>query len=491
MLSAFVIVSLTMLQQDTGQTSVSLLLQLSAQTANSSQPAASLPDFKTPTSAVWINSLWFLSLILSLTSALFGMIAKQWLREYMEWTTTSWLPQRTIALRQKRFEAFEEYKVPAIIATIPALLEVALILFFAGLIVFLWTINRTVAGVSIAAIGTSITLAILATVLPVFRRRCPYKSPTGWACLRLVWLMAGTWEGLREKVYWNSASDSYLERLAVYLKIHFEHYVSWRERDLASIGKDVISKEASDAFGGAEVCFVNHDGDVIDFESAHRNVDSVNIAALGRAFTWIHATSQNEPLLDAVLHCAVTRVTDDCSPLTLLAFDFSVAYQALGLEPGDVCAYLDYLYAITLEGDRVDHASLCHNWRDRLEYTGIGDSLDRLRRTQPHLVAQLAKMLTRDLNKLLSTIDLAHAYKNKESARFLMQMAALCTSITSRVNDDRSFVDCLAPLFLTLLDKDTPCRLPGLRSALFALLSLHPKIIVKLDDGRKSFIFGC
>lgn len=489
MLSAFVIVSLTMLQQDTGQTSVTLLLQLSAQTANSSQPAASLPDFQTPDSAVWINSLWFLSLILSLTSALFGMIAKQWLREYMEWTTTSWLPQRTITLRQKRFEAFDEWKVPAIIATIPALLEVALILFFSGLIIFLWTINRTVAGVSITAIGTSITLAVLATVLPVFRRRCPYKSPTGWACLRLVWLIAGTWERLRWKVYMGSPYGSRLQRLAEYLKIRFDHYVSWRERDFASTGKDVISKEASNALQSAEARFASNSGG-IDFRSARRDVDSVNIAALGRAFAWIHATSQNEPLLNAVIHCAVTRVIDDCAPLALLAFDFSVACQALGLEPEVVCNRLDRLYDITLEGDRVEHASLHPNWRDRLKDTVLSTSLDDLRRTQPHLVTQLAQTLTRDLNKLLRRIDLEPAYENKESARFLMQMAALCASITSKVDDDRSIVHCLATLFDKLL-YSTRCEFPGLRSTLFELFSLHPESNVKLHNIRKSFIFGC
>lgn len=488
MLSAFVIVSLSMLQQDTGQTSVSLLLQLSSQTANSSQPAASLPDFQPPNSAVWINSLWFLSLILSLTSALFGMIAKQWLREYMEWTTTSWLPQRTITLRQKRFEAFEEYKVPAIIATIPALLEVALILFFSGLIIFLWTINRTVAGVSIAAIGTSITLAILATVLPVFHRRCPYKSPTGWACLRLVWPIAGTWEGLRRKLYVRSPPGSHLERLAVYLRC--DKYSSWRERDFAS-GSAVLSKEASNTLRGAEVRFVSKGGVVIDFKSARRDVRSVNIAALGRAFAWIHATSQNEPLLDAVVHCAETRVIDRCAPLALLAFDFSVTCQALGMEPRWMCNCLDRLYDITLEGDRVEHASLRHDWRHWLDEFWLSTSLDRLRRTQPHLVTQLAKTLTRNLNELLSTIDLERAYENKASARFLMRIAAFCISITSKVNDDRTFVDCLAPPFLKLLDIDAVCELRGLRSTLFELLFLHPDSIVELDNSCKSFIFAC
>lgn len=143
--------------------------------------------------SVWINCLWFLSLVLSLTSALFGMIAKQWLREYMQWKTTSWLPQRFIALRQRRYEALMKWKVPAIIATIPVLLEIALILFFIGLAVLLWTINGIVTGLYTAAISVSVYFAFVTTALPSIWPRCPYKTPAGWAFLRTVWLLSASW----------------------------------------------------------------------------------------------------------------------------------------------------------------------------------------------------------------------------------------------------------------------------------------------------------
>lgn len=476
-----------MLQQDSGQTSVSLLLQLSAQTANTSLPAASLPDFHVSNSAVWVNSLWFLSLILSLTSALFGMIAKQWLREYMEWTTTSWLPQRTITLRQKRVEAFDEWKAPGIIAAIAALLEVALILFFAGLIVFLWTINHIVARVSIAAITTSVTLAVLATVLPVFRRRCPYKSPTGWACLRLAWLLAGAWNALWWSVYrrlpWRS-----VRRLIEHLLADCNPHETWRDRDFAS-GDAILSKEASGALGGADVGFVEGDDRVISFESTRSDKSSANLAALGRAFAWIRNTSQNGALLEAVLHCTETRVTDRCSPLALLAFDFSVACQALRMEPGELCVYLDDMYDITLESNQVEHASLRHDWRD--ETFTMRKRLDDLRRTQPHLATQLAKMLADNLGKLLSRIDLGKAYKNEVSARFLMRIAALCACMMARVDDDVASVASLASRFREVLD--TSCELPGLRSTLFELVSSDPQNIIEHNGDREfnlNFVIG-
>lgn len=60
---------------------------LSPGLANSSSSAPPLPslDFVADSATRWINTLWFLSLVFSLASALFGIMVKQWIREYMQW----------------------------------------------------------------------------------------------------------------------------------------------------------------------------------------------------------------------------------------------------------------------------------------------------------------------------------------------------------------------------------------------------------------------
>lgn len=481
MLSAFVVVSLSNLQPDNSQASVNLLLHLSAQTANSSQPAATLPDFQVPTSAVWINSLWFLSLVLSLTSALFGMIAKQWLREYMEWSTTSWLPQRFVVLRQKRFEAFNEWKVPAIIAAIPALLEVALIMFFVGLIIFLWTFNVIVAGVSITVIAVSISLAVLATILPVFYQRCPYKSPTGWACLRVVWLFAGAWERLSNKVRRHTQRGSHCYRLAERLQISFNRCTSWRERDFGGGGEDVVGQPVVDALGCTEVCFRDKDffHEVDEITDADRRAKALgDLAALHCAFTWIHDTSQNEYLLQAVQQCSATRVTEGCPPLALLAFNFSVVCQALDADPKWVCEILDKDYDIAVVGDRVEYAALLPRSPSRWRlYHDLGEHLHALQDTRPQLLHQLVVTFARDLGQLFDHADLESVYHNETSARFLMRTIVLCACLTLNVDGDRqTFLDCLAPHFHKLCKMDR--ALPGLASTLFELSSLHHESIM-------------
>ena len=46
-------------------------------------PNPSIP-FSPPTSAIWVNSLWILSLVISLTCALLATLLQQWARRYMK-----------------------------------------------------------------------------------------------------------------------------------------------------------------------------------------------------------------------------------------------------------------------------------------------------------------------------------------------------------------------------------------------------------------------
>ncbi|KAJ3537994.1 hypothetical protein NM688_g6583 [Phlebia brevispora] len=149
--------SYSLLQADNTQTTVELLTQICAQLEspssntiplNSTQPVAQILPFSAPASAICINVLWFLSLVLSLAAALFGIIAKQWFRHHIARDAVLALPQDNVLVRQMRFDAWMAWKVPIIVATIPALLEVTLVLSLSGIIVFklLWILNHIAAG---------------------------------------------------------------------------------------------------------------------------------------------------------------------------------------------------------------------------------------------------------------------------------------------------------------------------------------------------------
>jgi hypothetical protein len=162
----------------------SAVLSHDSPTSFNSSVAPFLASPSGPSTAVrWINCLFFVSLILSLAAAFFGILAKQWLREYMQWNLPMGAPRENVLVRQMRIEAWEAWNVDATIATIPVLLEVAMILFLAGIVILLWTLDDIVA--IVVTVFTSLFLFAVSifTVLPIFSKRCPYKSPTAWACV--------------------------------------------------------------------------------------------------------------------------------------------------------------------------------------------------------------------------------------------------------------------------------------------------------------------
>ena len=114
-----------------------------------------------------------------------GIFVKQWLREYMQWKSILASPRENILVRQMRFEAFTTWKVTEIISIIPALLQIAVLFFLAGMLVFLWSLNNVVAIVASVAVAMVVLIVSTFTILPLFFSYCPYRSPTIFAVVRM------------------------------------------------------------------------------------------------------------------------------------------------------------------------------------------------------------------------------------------------------------------------------------------------------------------
>lgn len=173
------------LQANYSQVSASLLLQLvliQYSVANGTTPpslsAASLdPSFTfTPSTVdVWVNSLWFTSFFLNLTTALVGVLVKQWFHYYVA------LPSGTVRercfVRQYRYTGIQKWKVPIIIGLLPVLMHLALAIFFAGLVLFLHPLQAQLSWfIGIGTVSVYIAYSV-ATVLPMFDPLCPYHTP--------------------------------------------------------------------------------------------------------------------------------------------------------------------------------------------------------------------------------------------------------------------------------------------------------------------------
>jgi hypothetical protein len=161
--------------------------QLSQQSTDRTfRPAPSDPSLLRPSSsAVRINAFWFTSLVFSLGDALFCIFVKEWVRAYMEWTDLLH-PQDALGVRQYRFEGLEVWHLSVVLTILPLLLQVALILFFAGLVDFLFGLNAVIATVVTVFIGICLLASFITTLLPVWYRRCPFKTSISDVLLYLL-----------------------------------------------------------------------------------------------------------------------------------------------------------------------------------------------------------------------------------------------------------------------------------------------------------------
>ena len=145
---------------------------------NSTHPAFVFHDptpLPAPPYAVWLNTLWFASLICSLSAASVGIMVKQWLNEYS--SGLSGKSRQIARLRQLRLNSLQKWRVKKIVAVLPVLLQIASALFFAGLLVLLWQLNRTVAITATCLIGALMVFSLFTIFLPSFATHCSYLSP--------------------------------------------------------------------------------------------------------------------------------------------------------------------------------------------------------------------------------------------------------------------------------------------------------------------------
>lgn len=172
-------------------TTNTLLFLIAQQLTNSSAAQVLNPEplgsiFFPSSSDVRINILYFLSLTLALSVSSVSILGKQWIREYQKDTPGSSCD--AIRVRQARFDAFNAWKVPHILATLPVILLCALLLFFAGLLEQLWHVNNhSTAGVVSVVITLTFVMVVLTTIIPAHwshkkfeKKFTPFRSPQAW-----------------------------------------------------------------------------------------------------------------------------------------------------------------------------------------------------------------------------------------------------------------------------------------------------------------------
>ncbi|KAH9178562.1 hypothetical protein EDB89DRAFT_955399 [Lactarius sanguifluus] len=144
------------------------------------------PPFSPPIYATWVNSLWFLSLAISLMCALLATLLQQWVRRYLRVTQSQDSPHKQAVIREFFVEGVERLRLPWAVEALPALLHISLFLFFAGLAIFLYNVHLTTFTAVLGAVALCVVAYGCITLMPIFWHDSPYYTPlssSAWVLL--------------------------------------------------------------------------------------------------------------------------------------------------------------------------------------------------------------------------------------------------------------------------------------------------------------------
>jgi len=176
-LSSFLIELLGRLEPDPMDTIQDVLIYQTQMMRNSSLGPYVVPDFSPPEYIVVVNALFYASLGVMILAAFIAMLIKTWVREFDRGLQAMSLPEQRAKTREFRYLGMERWKLPEMVGVLPLLIQISLLLFSLGLVLFLFHISKPSFGVTTAILGIGICYYTMTTCISVFVTSSPFRSP--------------------------------------------------------------------------------------------------------------------------------------------------------------------------------------------------------------------------------------------------------------------------------------------------------------------------
>jgi Family of unknown function (DUF6535) len=200
-LTAFIIESKKMLEQDQMEVLVDITIQYFNGIGNELRNNLVRPNFEPTFEAISINCLLFASLGASLVAALASVVALQWVADYDAAITRGGSsPEDRAKHRQFRHAGVVGWKMGEIIAALPILLYSSVIPFWAGAIQWMWTLHRTVGYVVAGGTAMAVLFYASTTILAAIYVSAPFRTPLSRAFYWAVGPSASTIRRLLSRI---------------------------------------------------------------------------------------------------------------------------------------------------------------------------------------------------------------------------------------------------------------------------------------------------
>jgi len=176
-LSAFLIELLGRLEQDPLDVIQDVLVYQTQMMRNSSLGPYVPADFSPPEHIVVVNALFYASLGFMVLAAFIAMLIKSWVREFDRGLRAMSIPEQRAKTREFRYLGMERWKLPEMVETLPLLIQMSLLLFSIGLVIFLFHISKPSFGVTTTILGVVILYYVMTTSISVVVSSSPFHSP--------------------------------------------------------------------------------------------------------------------------------------------------------------------------------------------------------------------------------------------------------------------------------------------------------------------------
>ena len=134
-------------------------------------------DFSPPEHIVVVNAFFYASLGVMILAAFTAMLIKSWVREFDRGLRTMSIPEQRAKTREFRYLGMERWKLTEMVGILPSLIQISLLLFSIGLIVFLFHISAPSFGVTTAIFAIGVLYYAVTTSISVLVTSSPFHSP--------------------------------------------------------------------------------------------------------------------------------------------------------------------------------------------------------------------------------------------------------------------------------------------------------------------------
>ena len=282
--------------------------------------------FSPPKYAVWVNTLWFLSLVLSLTCALLATLLQHWVRRYVKITQLRYAPHKRARIRAFFAEGLVKLRITWAVEALPALLHVAFSLFFAGLVIFLFKTDLTAFKFVISWIGFCAIVYTFLTFMPIFRHDSPYSTPLS----SLVWLLyTGLLYVVFQSLRWLTAFHCFNHATWVRFRALRDHYYGRFSFGMEKAAEEFALKLPSDIDDRALIRTLEALDEDDELEKFFAGIPSFYRSAVGSYPHGAFKTSNGEKMSEALVGFMCRTLTSNLTPESIKQRRIEICSKAI------------------------------------------------------------------------------------------------------------------------------------------------------------------